>query len=55
MPFSTSVASFINGGSWATYGYLLPCDPMVYVPNFIGFCAASVQLGLFARYGKGKP
>jgi solute carrier family 50 protein (sugar transporter) len=51
MPFTTSLATFMNASSWTGYGLLVAHDPMVWGPNMIGFVAACVQMGLFAKYG----
>jgi solute carrier family 50 protein (sugar transporter) len=51
MPFVTSLATFLNAASWTAYGVLVANDAMVYVPNVLGLCAASVQMMLYAVYG----
>jgi len=54
MPFATSVATFFNAACWTGYGVLVMGDPLIYVPNMLGFAAASLQMALFARFGVGK-
>merc|ERR1712233_292280 len=50
MPFSTSLAMWINALSWTIFGLLLENDPFVYFPNFLGWIAGTVQLFLIWLY-----
>merc|ERR1712124_117432 len=50
MPFYTSLAMWLNSCSWAVFGWTIINDPFVYIPNVLGFTAASIQLALIAKY-----
>ncbi|KAK1422342.1 hypothetical protein QVD17_25389 [Tagetes erecta] len=49
MPFSLSLATFINSVVWCGYA-LMPLDPYILVPNALGTVSAIVQLVLYATY-----
>ncbi|KAM0060572.1 putative SWEET sugar transporter [Helianthus debilis subsp. tardiflorus] len=49
MPFSLSLASFVNSIVWCVYA-LMPLDPYILVPNGLGSLSATVQLILYANY-----
>ncbi|KAF5758569.1 putative SWEET sugar transporter [Helianthus annuus] len=49
MPFSLSLASFVNSIVWCVYA-LMPLDPYILVPNGLGSLSAIVQLILYATY-----
>ncbi|EGD77807.1 hypothetical protein PTSG_08897 [Salpingoeca rosetta] len=51
MPFATSLATFFNGACWSGYGFVVMGDPLIWVPNALGFLAASVQMTMFMRFG----
>ena len=51
LPFSTSCASFGNCLTWTIYGLFVANDPIIYVPNFLGFIFSSYQMYLFSHYG----
>ena len=48
---SSLQATFLSASSWGAYGLLVAQDPYIYAPNILGVLAATVQLGLFAKYG----
>merc|ERR1712072_70688 len=50
MPFYTSLAMWLNSSSWGIFGWTVINDPFVYIPNILGFTAASIQLALIAKY-----
>ena len=50
LPFITSAAVFFNSSTWFGYGYLVADNPLIYVPNGLGWISAVVQLSLFAVY-----
>jgi len=50
MPFKVSFAMWLNAGAWGAYGWLVPGDMYIFVPNAIGFAAASFQLYLISKY-----
>merc|ERR1712093_195521 len=50
MPFSTSLAMWINAFAWMIFGLLLENDPFIYVPNLLGFLAGTIQLMLIWYY-----
>lgn len=52
---SPAQATFLNALSWASYGLLVAGDPIIWAPNVLGLAAATVQLGLIAKYGIYKP
>ena len=54
LPFYTSLTTFMNALSWFLYGAIESKDPMIYVPNFVGFLLACVQLSLFVLFGMPK-
>eukprot|EP00730_Choanoeca_flexa_P008707 TRINITY_DN12526_c0_g1_i1.p2 TRINITY_DN12526_c0_g1~~TRINITY_DN12526_c0_g1_i1.p2 ORF type:complete len:295 (+),score=61.05 TRINITY_DN12526_c0_g1_i1:2292-3176(+) len=54
MPFPQSLATFCSATCWAGYGILVAGDPLIWFPNVLGTVAATVQLGLFARFGIAK-
>lgn len=57
LPFSFTVASFINCLMWSGYGLAVIDDINVYGPNLAGLLATLVQLSLFCvfpRAHKGK-
>ena len=51
LPFMTSVTTFLNALTWSLYGLLEVNDEIVYIPNLIGLCLATVQLSCFYVYG----
>ncbi|KAE8672380.1 Bidirectional sugar transporter SWEET4 [Hibiscus syriacus] len=51
MPFSLSLASFLNGIAWTTYAFL-PFDPFIAVPNGVGTMFSLAQLLLYGTYYK---
>ncbi|XP_062074620.1 bidirectional sugar transporter SWEET4-like [Humulus lupulus] len=51
MPFSLSLASFMNCLVWSTYA-LIRFDPFVFVPNGLGILFGVAQLILYAVYYK---
>ncbi|KAL4325967.1 hypothetical protein GQ457_11G024830 [Hibiscus cannabinus] len=51
MPFSLSLASFLNGVAWTTYAFL-PFDPFIAVPNGVGTMFSLAQLLLYGTYYK---
>jgi solute carrier family 50 (sugar transporter) len=51
LPFATSLTTWLNALSWASYGCLVAHDPMIWGPNSLGLTLASVQLLLFAVFG----
>ncbi|WOL07967.1 hypothetical protein Cni_G16718 [Canna indica] len=54
MPFTLSMASFLNGVCWTTYSFL-PFDINILVPNGLGTLLALVQLILYACYCRSTP
>ncbi|GBG28362.1 Bidirectional sugar transporter SWEET15 [Hondaea fermentalgiana] len=50
MPFQTSLTLFMNGALWAGYGALVANDPTVYIPNFLGGSAGTIQLLVHAYF-----
>eukprot|EP00736_Rhodelphis_marinus_P008134 Rmarinus@m.12718 len=50
MPRATSIATFLNSLSWTLYGYLVAEDAMIWAPNFLGLCAATLQCFLLVIY-----
>jgi uncharacterized protein with PQ loop repeat len=51
LPFATSLSTFLNALSWSLYGIIEANDPIVYIPNSIGFFLACIQLSLYVIYG----
>ncbi|KAG6500339.1 hypothetical protein ZIOFF_040182 [Zingiber officinale] len=51
MPFTLSLASFLNGVCWTSYGFL-PFDINLLVPNGLGTLFGLAQLVLYACYFK---
>lgn len=51
----TCQATFFNGACWTTYGSIVMGDPLIWVPNALGFLAASVQMVMFLRFGIYRP
>mmetsp|Transcript_22538 Transcript_22538/g.20466 ORF Transcript_22538/g.20466 Transcript_22538/m.20466 type:complete len:235 (-) Transcript_22538:110-814(-) len=51
IPFSISVTGWLNSLSWSLFGIIVVNDPMVYVPNCLGFILSSIQLTMFIVYG----
>ncbi|KAK8650174.1 hypothetical protein V6N13_139822 [Hibiscus sabdariffa] len=49
MPFSLSLASFVNGVSWTAYAFL-PFDPFLAVSNGVGTMFSLAQLLLYGTY-----
>ncbi|KAI3777601.1 hypothetical protein L1987_47401 [Smallanthus sonchifolius] len=49
MPFTLSLAAFVNSIVWCVYA-LLPLDPYILVPNGLGSLSATLQLILYATY-----
>ncbi|XP_076947536.1 bidirectional sugar transporter SWEET5-like [Bidens hawaiensis] len=49
MPFTLSLASFVNSVVWCGYA-LMPLDPYILVPNALGSISAIIQLVLYATY-----
>ncbi|KAI7734470.1 hypothetical protein M8C21_030278 [Ambrosia artemisiifolia] len=49
MPFSLSLACFVNSIVWCVYA-LMPLDPYILVPNGVGSLSATLQLILYATY-----
>ncbi|KAG6499729.1 hypothetical protein ZIOFF_039520 [Zingiber officinale] len=54
MPFTLSLASFLNGVCWTSYGFL-PFDINLLVPNGLGTLFGLAQLVLYACYFKSTP
>ncbi|XP_042400985.1 bidirectional sugar transporter SWEET5-like [Zingiber officinale] len=54
MPFTLSLASFLNGVCWTSYGFL-PFDINLLVPNGLGTLFGIAQLLLYACYFKATP
>jgi len=54
LPFGFTAASFVNCFLWTLYGTLVIHDPYIWIPNGLGFLAASIQMALFGIYGKSK-
>lgn len=50
MPFPVSLAMFLNGTAWGSYGWFVTADPYVWIPNILGAASGIVQLSLFAIY-----
>eukprot|EP01041_Mallomonas_annulata_P014044 gene14044-29891_t len=51
LPFWTSLSGWMNSLSWLAYGVFIAKDPIIYVPNILGFLLASIQLSLFIIFG----
>jgi solute carrier family 50 protein (sugar transporter) len=51
LPFATSFVTWLNNLSWVLFGYFVAHDPLIYLPNILGFTLSSIQLLLFAVYG----
>ncbi|KAG6523708.1 hypothetical protein ZIOFF_013584 [Zingiber officinale] len=51
MPFTLSLASFLNGVCWTSYGFL-PFDINLLVPNGLGTLFGLAQLVLYTCYFK---
>ncbi|XP_044487081.1 bidirectional sugar transporter SWEET5-like [Mangifera indica] len=51
MPFTLSLANFLNGCVWVLYA-ILSADPYVLIPNLLGTISGIVQLVLYAMYYK---
>lgn len=51
LPFMTSCASFGNTLTWTVYGIFVANDPIIYVPNSLGFAFSTYQMYLFSYYG----
>ncbi|XP_044466600.1 bidirectional sugar transporter SWEET5-like [Mangifera indica] len=49
MPFTLSLANFLNGCVWVLYA-ILKADPYVLIPNLLGTISGIVQLVLYAMY-----
>ncbi|KAK9054520.1 hypothetical protein SSX86_025598 [Deinandra increscens subsp. villosa] len=49
MPFTLSLASFVNSIVWCGYA-LIPFDPYMFVPNALGSVSSIIQLVLYATY-----
>ncbi|XP_074565377.1 bidirectional sugar transporter SWEET6b-like [Curcuma longa] len=54
MPFTLSLASFLNGVCWTTYAFL-PFDINLFIPNGLGAFFGFAQLVLYACYYKSTP
>ncbi|XP_064986937.1 bidirectional sugar transporter SWEET6b-like [Musa acuminata AAA Group] len=54
MPFTLSLASFLNGVCWTTYSFL-PFDVNLFIPNGLGALFGFLQLILYACYFKATP
>ncbi|XP_074559297.1 bidirectional sugar transporter SWEET6b-like [Curcuma longa] len=54
MPFTLSLAGFLNGACWTTYAFL-PFDVNILIPNGLGAIFAFAQLILYACYYKSTP
>ncbi|URE47808.1 hypothetical protein MUK42_15335 [Musa troglodytarum] len=54
MPFTLSLASFLNGACWTTYS-CLPFDINLFIPNGLGALFGFLQLILYACYFKSTP
>jgi len=50
MPFQTSLAFFINGVTWGSYGIFIIGDLFVIIPNAIGAAVALMQLVVIVIY-----
>jgi len=50
MPFQTSLAMWLNAGAWSVFGFTVINDPYIWIPNLLGFTAATIQLSLIAKY-----
>lgn len=53
LPFYFSLMTFGNALSWSLFGIIIAKDPLVYVPNLLGFVLTVIQLSLFCCYGFG--
>jgi len=51
LPIGLSTAVFINSALWTAYGAIVTHDPYIWVSNGVAFIFATIQMGLFARYG----
>ena len=51
LPFSFTVASFVNCVAWTSYGMFVIHDYVVWLPNLIGLGFSIAQLALFAKFG----
>eukprot|EP01038_Epipyxis_sp_PR26KG_P007884 gene7884-10700_t len=51
MPFFTSFIMWLNNFSWLSYGIMIANDPLIYLPNLLGFSLSTVQMILFVVYG----
>mmetsp|Transcript_30359 Transcript_30359/g.30858 ORF Transcript_30359/g.30858 Transcript_30359/m.30858 type:complete len:207 (-) Transcript_30359:47-667(-) len=51
MPFSLSLSAWMNALSWLMYGLIVANDPIIYLPNLLGFLLTSLQMSLFIVYG----
>lgn len=51
LPFGLSCAVTLNGGVWVIYSAAMLHDPMVLLPNLMGFVLGLLQLSLFLRFG----
>jgi uncharacterized protein with PQ loop repeat len=51
LPFLTSLIMWINNFCWLSYGILIANDPLIYLPNILGFTLSSIQMLLFIVYG----
>ncbi|GAV72556.1 MtN3_slv domain-containing protein, partial [Cephalotus follicularis] len=54
MPFSLSLASFLNGSIWVAYA-LIGFDPFILIGNGLGAILGAIQLILYACYCKSTP
>ncbi|KAG1366222.1 bidirectional sugar transporter SWEET5-like [Cocos nucifera] len=54
MPFTLSLASFLNGVSWTTYA-VLGFDIFITIPNGLGVLFGLIQLILYATYYRSTP
>jgi len=51
LPFGFTCIVTANGGIWVIYSLMLLHDPMVLIPNLLGFLLGLLQLSLFVRFG----
>lgn len=51
LPFTTSFVTWLNNLSWILFGYFIAQDPLIYLPNILGFSLSSIQVALFVIYG----
>ncbi|WOL02911.1 bidirectional sugar transporter SWEET6a-like [Canna indica] len=54
MPFTLSLASFLNGACWTTYAFL-PYDINLVIPNGLGALLGLAQLILYASFFRATP